>query len=177
MTRVRGGAATPSALDALPWPNVRGKRCLVRAGAGAPDLVGLLADRGAAAVDTDGDGAVYDVVVAWGVLDGADDAAATAGAMREAVRGVAVSCEPIDAWSSVVGRGRPLFTADRGFNGAGHRFLLEQAGFSIERVGRPFAVPDGATRGPVEALVLRALTRGAGGGRLHRAVLARPTLA
>lgn len=165
-------------IDALPWPNVRGKRCAVLRGPSSPDLASAVATRGAASVDEKlEDGVVYDVVVAWGVLDGADDAGGVAAQLRAATRGVAVSCEPIDLWSSLVGRGRPLFTADGGFNGSGHRHLLEAAGFSIERVTRPFAEPDGSRLSPFESLLLRGVTRASDRGRLHRALLARPTRA
>lgn len=174
------GAASEAVVDLLPWPNVRGKRCLALGGPGAPDLATVLEARGAASVDTAADG-VYDVVVAWGVLAGAPDAPAVAATVRRATRGVALSSEPMELWPSLWSRGRPLFVPHGGggfrFNGAGHRYLLEDAGFSIERVGRPFTVPDGSARRAPEALVARALTGGGGDGTLHRALLARPVVA
>jgi len=167
-------------VDAVPWPNVRGKRCLALVGVGAPDLGAEIDARGAASVDSDAaDGILYDVVMAWGVLAPAADPGAVAAQLRSATRGVAVSVEPIDLRTSVLARGRPLFSPTANghlaFNGAGHRHLLEDAGFAIERVGRPFAIPDSGAPAPglVDGLLLRFLT-GTPGGRLHRALLVRP---
>lgn len=164
-------------VDALPWPNVRGKRCLVIAVEGAPDLAGAARDRGAATVDASATGE-YDVVLGWGVLTAAVAPADAAADLQKATRGVAVSCEPMDLWSSLWFRGRPVFVPQGdclGFNGAGHRSLLERAGFAVERVGRPFVVGDGGDVGVLERAVTRVLTGSSEVGRLHRALLVRPT--
>lgn len=165
-------------VDGLPWPNVRGKRCLVLAAEGAPDLARAARDRGAATVDESATGE-YDVVLAWGVLAAAATPADAVADIRKATRGVAVSCEPMDLWSSLWSRGRPLFVPagdTLGFNGAGHRYLLEGAGLDIERVGRPFVVVgDGGDGGMLERAATRLLTGSSAVGRLHRALLVRPT--
>ncbi|MEY2570977.1 MAG: hypothetical protein QOE63_1327, partial [Acidimicrobiaceae bacterium] len=175
-------------LAALPWPNVRGKRCLGLAPRGA-DVAAELERRGArevVAVDTDGhfDLAAldpFDVVVAGDVLAGTTDPLAIARALRQVTRGVLLSWEPIDLSLSLVGRGRALYTIDAtggagrlGFNGSGHRHLLALAGFAIERVSKPFVVPGPIEPSPLRRVALRALTGSSEGGVLHRALLARP---
>jgi hypothetical protein len=181
----RVATETPRELvQALPWPNVRGKRCLVVGSIEPADLVAAAHERGAASVDvTPAPEVRYDVVVAWRHLHGAPDPVAAARSLGAAVRGVVVSCEPLDLWLSVAARGRPLFTLDAGdgvplgFNGAGHRRLLESAGFAIERTARPFVVPEPGAAEPTgpQRVVTRLLTGGsAPPGQLHRAVLARP---
>lgn len=174
------GGDGEGSLAALPWPNLRGKRCLVRSSSPI-DLAGEVRARGAATVDTEASGARYDVVVACAVLDDAPDAGRIAAELREQTRAVLLSIEPIDLRSSLVARGRPLFTPTSpgrfGFNGAGHRYLLESAGFSIERVSKPLSLPfvaDDRGESGLDALVLRALTKTRGPGRLHRALLGRP---
>ena len=175
-------------LAALPWPNVRGKRCL----AIAPDLDQLaseLRSRGAReVVEQRSDAELpsvlaahdpFDVVVAGRVLAARPDPAAVASALRAVTRGVLVSWEPIDLVLSLVGRGRALYTLGHdgvGFNGSGHRHVLELAGFAIERVSKPFVTGPASPASIGHRLAVRALTGTSAGGQLHRALLARPVL-
>jgi hypothetical protein len=180
----RVATETPRELvQALPWPNVRGKRCLVVGAIEPADLMAAALERGAASVDAaPAPGVRYDIVVAWRHLHGAADPVAAARSLGAVVRGVVVSCEPLDLWLSVAARGRALFTLEAGqgvplgFNGAGHRRLLEAAGLAIERTARPFVLPEPGAQEPtgLHRVVLRLLTGGSGAGYLHRAVLARP---
>ncbi len=169
--------------DRLPWPNVRGKRCLdiARDGYGLADE---LRRRGAADVESrradeslDLAARPFDVTVAGDVLAGRRDPLPYARDLHTLTRGVLLSWEPIDLWTSLLGRGRALYGMDDDggleFNGGGHRALLERAGFAIERVSKPFTVPRAAPTGRIEALALR-LVAGSDDGALHRAVLARP---
>jgi|GEM_PF-5147820 len=180
------GGRLADAADLLPWPNVRGKRCLDVAAPGY-SLARVLEDRGAVAVrEVDPDpgalGAMdgpYDVVTAGGVLSGAHDPTALARALHQVTRGVLLSCEPIELWTSVLARGKPLFSLDGAaglhFNGAGHRQLFELAGFATERVSKPFTLAGDATATPGAArFAIRLLTGSREAGVLHRALLVRP---
>jgi hypothetical protein len=198
-------AAAAGILDRLPWPNVRGKRCLAitakTAATGDERVEDALRARGAAEVDVIDDVSAslderlalgraadrppYDVVVCVGVLAAVRDPLAAMTAVRQVTRGVALSLEPLEPILSLLARGIPLYTpAPPGsgdvvrFNGTGHRRLLELAGFAVERVSAPLALGDPAPmtspRARAEHLIVRALTRGQGAGRLHRAMLARP---
>lgn len=175
-------------LAALPWPNVRGKRCLAIApdpeqlatelwSRGAREVVALRPD--GKLVDVLAAHDQFDVVVAGQVLAPRPEPAAVASALRGVTRGVLVSWEPIDLVLSLVGRGRALFTLGPdgvGFNGSGHRHVLELAGFAIERVSKPFVLGPTAAESIGRRLALRALTGSSDGGELHRALLARPIL-
>src|SRR4051794_19220334 len=100
------------ALAALPWPNVRGKRCLGI----APDHAALqreLEARGARTVEASAaadamaalaDAEPYDVIVAGSVLASAPEPLVVAHALHAATRGVLVSWEPIDLDLSLAGR-------------------------------------------------------------------------
>jgi hypothetical protein len=191
----RGAAVGDPAhpMDRLPWPNVRGKRCL---DLGAPDhrVAAELKRRGGAEVisvdgtaELDPELGAFDVVVGVAVLAQVDAPLDVLQVVRRLTRGVFLSAEPIDLWTSVLGRGRPLFTLESGagsqrfrFNGAGHKHLLDAAGFAVERVSRPYTVggpPPGAGsagRDRVDGLATRVLTGSWDRGVLHRALLARP---
>ncbi len=173
-------------IDQLPWPNVRGKRCLALAS--AAEVAEELRRRGAAEVvsveavrELAGTGEPFDVVVSTALLGHVDDPIAALEAVGGVTRGMLLSVEPIDLWRSVLGRGtpwvQPLTDAGaRTFNGSGHKQLLVDAGFAIERVSRPFpagAAPAGA--GPLHAMATRAITGSRVAGQLHRALLARWT--
>jgi hypothetical protein len=182
--------APMDALAALPWPNVRGKRCIGIA-IDAPALAAELEQRGAREVatlpvDDDLAGALaaaeqFDVVVAGAALAHSTEPLGIARLLHPVTRGVLLSWEPIDLALSLVGRGRALFTLDDdgrsgriGFNGAGHRHLLAMADFAIERVSKPFVEPAAIALPPLRRLALRAITGSPEVGALHRALLARP---
>jgi tRNA (mo5U34)-methyltransferase len=186
-------------VDALPWPNVRGKRCL-DLGSVEGQLARALEQRGATEVVALADGSPlddrqldpaklgrFDIVVGDGVLARCRDPLEALICVRRLTTGMLLSAEPIELWSSVLGRGRPQITlvdglADgrrRTFNGAGHKQLLDAAGFSVERVSKPYVVPSPVDhpgprwRGWLDALGQRAITGSSRPGQLHRALLAR----
>lgn len=110
----------------------------------------------------------------------------------EAIRGVCagnfMSSETIDPALSLWGRRRPRAVfrgGDRGqwwlWNPAGHRKLLESAGFQIERTTRPYSIPLGPGHprvdlgwGSVRDRLLNRVVTGASAGVAHVAALARP---
>lgn len=187
-------------VDALPWPNVRGKRCL-DIGAADRCLAEELEQRGAAEVVAVGraridevydldpaDVGTFDIVVSDGVLSQLHEPARALEAIHRVTVGMLLSAEPIELWPSVLGRGKPMITP-RGdgdgrpgitLNGAGHKHLLESAGFTVERVSKPYTTPTDQApelaprwRAWVDALGLRAVTGSWKAGTLHRALLAR----
>jgi hypothetical protein len=189
-------------VEGLPWPNVRGKRCLgigpadweldlelKRRGAAEVVTVDLQDHDEISALDPEMAGS-FDVVVCIDLVRLDRDPLGALEAVRRVTTGVLLSVEPVELWTSVLARGRPLFTlhGDDGerrgfsFNGAGHKHLLTGAGFTVERVSRPFVVPsdvpvalDPTWRDRVTTLGTRVVTRSRERGRLHRALLARPT--
>ncbi|MGI8663291.1 MAG: hypothetical protein ACR2LQ_08805 [Acidimicrobiales bacterium] len=190
--RARPARPERSLLDAGIWPNVRGKRCLHVAAVGDPaarPMLEALQQRGAAeavnvvlrdAEEVEAEG-VFDVVVATRVLHFSCAPTKLVAALRDVTRGVLLSTEPIDLWLSLLARGRPVSRLEGsgaqltlGFNGAGHRHLLEGGGFAIERVSKPFVVPEAADHSWAGALATRLLTGATEEGTVHRALLARP---
>ena len=184
----------------LPWPNVRGKRCL-EVGPEEGGLASELRERGAADVvvvdvaevagaperiSPDALG-VFDLVVARDLVPATRDPIPVLLAIHEVARGMLLSIEPIELWLSVLARGRPLLRPvgegeDVRFrlNGAGHKELLVTTGFTVERTSRPFvtaadAPPTGPAgwRSQVRRAGLRALTGAREDGVLRRALLAR----
>jgi hypothetical protein len=195
----RDGRALPPIAAGLPWPNVRGKRCL-DLWAVAP-LADELERRGAAEVVTlaVGDGTAlleldaarvgrFDVVACPGLLSGAADPLGALKHVHAVADGMLLSAEPIALWRSLVGRGRPWSAPDgaprhgaaSAFNAAGHKQLLEDAGFAVERASRAYAVPGAGGADAADGLVglarravLRAVTGSWADGVVHRALLAR----
>lgn len=215
----------------VPWPNLRGKRCLEVGGPpglaalelarrGAAQVVSLDLDlgprltrrtpgphqRGGVAPTTDVGVMVsdcevrridlgevseatlgsFDVVVADDLLGRVRDPLGAAESLASVTAGMLLSIEPLLLWASLLGRGRALVSIDGmgsnerwfSFNGAAHRRLLEEAGFAIERVSKPYVLPgvaDGHNtwRDKVHELGVRAVTGSSAGGVLHRALLAR----
>jgi tRNA (mo5U34)-methyltransferase len=131
-------------------------------------------------------GGRFDVVVCGALLLHLRDPLRALERIRAVCRGSFLSSEHIDLPLSVLRRGRPTLRLDgvselvQWFvpNAAGHRRLLEAAGFSLERWSRPYSIPFGAGHPPagrgVRTLATRAaqrfLTRG--WGVPHQAVLA-----
>ncbi len=227
------GVATKGWLDLrpvveqLPWPNVRGKRCLDigtsdgflafelerrgaaevvaidvdgqdpdlsgTTGAGfrlAAELLGSTVDRRVLSIyDLDPDEiGTFDVVVCGGLLLKLRNPLRALEAVGRVTQGMFMSAEPIELWLSVFGRGKPLFSLDAGdgdgpwfsVNGAGHRRLLDTAGFAVERVSKPYTVrvdrpPTSAStwRERVTSVGTRALTGSWEPGVRHRALLCR----
>jgi tRNA (mo5U34)-methyltransferase len=216
-------------VDAMPWPNVWGKRCvdvgtmdgflafeLERRGAAevlalaveddlrladtdaaaatgvgfrlAAELIGSAVEwRSNAVTDLDGGGfGTFDIVVCGSLLSHLRDPIGAVWAMRSVTGGLFLSAEPIELGLSILGRGRPLFRlADLEGrlcpNAAGHRRMVQAAGFEIERVSRPYVVRaqerqdlPATLRDRARSLVTRAVTRDAAPGVVHRALLARP---
>ena len=173
-------------LDALPWPNVVGKRCLAIGRCADAVQAALEARRADQVVVDAGDGIdglagdPFDLVVAWGLVT---DAAAPLERLRatwRATRNMCVSIEPIDALLTVATRPLPLLrlaptTAGRSWTmtGRAHHRLLTTAGFVVERPSKIVAVrEDAPPTGRVEQALGRLLTVGAA-GTPHRALIAR----
>jgi tRNA (mo5U34)-methyltransferase len=124
----------------------------------------------------------FDVVVCGSLLLHLKDPVRALEAIRGVCRGVLLSAEQVDPWLSLVSRRRPAGWLRGGEltqwlvpNVAGHRALVESAGFAIERTARPYAVPLGPAHPPLrrglrERVATRALTGGA--GVPHAALLA-----
>jgi hypothetical protein len=77
-------------------------------------------------------------------------------------------------------RRRPAARSRPAFNAAGHKQLLEDAGFAVERASRAYAVPGAGGADAADGLVglarravLRAVTGSWADGVVHRALLAR----
>ena len=189
-----------AAVDRWPWPNVRGKRCLdigsVDAGLaaelrrrGGADVVTITQAQLATVYELEPeDIGMFDIVVCDGALSTLHEPPRALEAIHRVTVGMLLSAEPIELWSSILGRGRPAITPhddDGGgqtftFNGAGHKHLLETGGFTVERVSKPYAIP-GAVHGEpmprfrtwVDTLAMRAVTGSWAPTGLHRALLAR----
>lgn len=190
-------------VDELPWPNLRGKRCL-ELGPSPGSLAAELRRRGAAEVvevdladATDAPSRLgdeghppFDVVVARDLTSTLRDPIPTMVGVRSVAHGLLLSIEPVDLWLSIVARGRPLLRpVGEGTelrllgNGAAHKQLLAAVGFQVERTSRPFvAEPSGARTGPagplaaVDRVVRRRLTGTSEEGVVRRALLARAVL-
>ena len=128
----------------------------------------------------------FDIVVCDGLLRRAHNAVDALEAVHRVTIGMLLSAEPIDLWSSLRSRGKPVvvMSNDAGgplstFNGAAHKEMLCTAGFSVERVGKPYRVPadhaseDTSWRARLDGLVTGVITGSAQPGQLHRALLAR----
>lgn len=126
----------------------------------------------------------FDVVVCGSLLLHLRDPFRALEAMRSVCSGVLLSSEQIDVALTLAHRRRPL-TSLSGLatvqwhvpNLAGHRRMVAAAGFSVERVVRPFAIPFGPAHPPVRASrARRAMCRylTGGWGVPHSALLARP---
>jgi tRNA (mo5U34)-methyltransferase len=192
------------AVDRWPWPNVRGKRCLdigsvdgrVAAelrGRGGAEVVAITQTQLTTVYDLDPkDIGMFDIVVCDGALSQLHEPPRALEAIHRVTVGMLLSAEPIELWSSILGRGRPAVTPhdDDGagptftFNGAGHKQLLEAAGFTVERVSKPYAMPEAVPRPPasrlrtwVDTLGMRAVTGSWAATGLRRALLARRRMA
>lgn len=157
-------AGRDDAVRRLPWPSVRGRRCLSLASSeNALTLELELARRGAAevlAVELGshlqrrsatleqlaaGELGMFDVVVAEDVLGSADDPWHGARTIRSICRSHLLSIERIDLGLSIAARRRPYARRERGerrarwvMNGAAHRKLLDSAGFEVLLASRPW---------------------------------------
>ena len=218
-------------VDLLPWPEVRGKRCL-DIGTFDGYLAFELERRGASevvAVDVEdhldwftaggavkGDGfrlaakllgskvdyrecsiydlnpadlGTFDVVVCGSLLLHLRDPISALRAVRSVTKGLFLSSEQIELLLTIVGRGRPLYRlsgsgADGQWwlaNAAGHKRMVEAAGFEIEQVSKAYTVrfnrhpkPAATVSERIRAAGIRAVTGSSAPGVLHRALLARP---
>lgn len=125
----------------------------------------------------------FDVVVCGSLLLHLRDPFRALEAIRSVCAGRFMSCEQIDVKMTALHRRTPL-TNLSGIgqvqwhvpNLAGHRTLIKAAGFSIERLMRPYSIPFGPAHPEVKASVgRRALSRYVtkGWGVPHSALLAR----
>lgn len=134
---------------------------------------------------------MYDVVVCGSLLLHLRDPIRALEAVRSVTRGVLVSSDQIELWTSVLARGRPLFKLNGSgqfcqwwlANAAGHARMLYAAGFDITERSKPYIVRYNQHPKPrlgARELVRRAATWGLTGDRsagvFHRAVVARPRL-
>lgn len=134
----------------------------------------------------------FDVVVVGSLLVHLQSPVKALEAVRSVCKGELFSCDQVEVWLSIVGKGRPLAKL-RGtgrtcqwwlYNGAGHQQILFSAGFEtidrspyiINRFGSEHPKTAWRPRTAPTLLVKRALTRDSHQGVLHRALLARPRL-
>ena len=129
----------------------------------------------------------FDVVVCGSLLLHLRDPSRALAAIRRVCGGFFLSSEQIDLPLAVLQRRRPAFRFDGVSelfqwtipNPAGHRGMLEAAGFEVERASRPYSIPFGPAHPPrgrkpgrlATSVARRLLTRG--DGVPHHAVLAR----
>jgi tRNA (mo5U34)-methyltransferase len=134
----------------------------------------------------------FDVVVCGTLLLHLRDPVRALESVRSVCQGVLFSSEQIEMWLTVVGRRRPWFALDGSgrfcqwwrANSTGHQRMLYSAGFATEQVSQFYVNrfnhhPKPSLRSPraaLDAMLLRALTKDAHAGVLHRAVVARPRL-
>lgn len=135
----------------------------------------------------------FDVVVCGSLLRHLRDPVQALEAARRVTKpnGALVSSEEIELWTSVLGRGRPLFKLDGSGqycqwwlpNAAGHRRVLYAAGLEVIDASPFYVVRFNEHPRPARTpanLVRRAATRVLTGtwaeGLLHRALVARPRL-
>jgi tRNA (mo5U34)-methyltransferase len=132
----------------------------------------------------------FDVVVCGSLMLHLRDPVRALEAIRSVCNGEFLSSEQISPPLSLLGRRRPLAQLRGGVrcqwwipNQAGHRLMVESAGFEIERTTRPYSIELGEghpERGRIRGSSLRRIatriaTRGQdGSGVLHAALLARP---
>lgn len=139
-------APAPAGLR-LPWPALRGRRCLAIVADGST-VAAQLRDRGAgevvelapAAIGRK-PGGMFDVVVAERIAD-AGDPLATLAAVRRVCGEALLSIERIDPLLTIAGRGRARVRVQRSgrrvLNGTAHRELLAGAGFELQVASRPW---------------------------------------
>ena len=151
-----GSAGGVDPLMYLPWPAVRGRRCLSVASFETA-IAAELRRRGALEVVEIGPGrldrlleaelGVFDIVVADGVLGCTGGSDAAMAALRSVCRPYLLSIERIDVARSVLARRRPYARRKHGgtgtgiswaLNGAAHRQLLESGGFEVQLASRPW---------------------------------------
>ncbi|MHB8329179.1 MAG: class I SAM-dependent methyltransferase [Acidimicrobiales bacterium] len=124
----------------------------------------------------------FDVVVCGALLLHLRDPFRALEAIRRVCRGTFLSIEQIDVVQSVLRPRRPLCSVFGTLgqwmipNAAGHRRMLEVAGFDVLSATRPFAEPFGVSHPPAKRTVRRYFQRlvCGGDGIPVRAVLCRP---
>jgi tRNA (mo5U34)-methyltransferase len=133
----------------------------------------------------------FDVVVCGSLLLHLRDPVRALEAIRSVCRGSFMSAEQVSPGLTLLSR-RRAFAQMRGGdrcqwwipNTAGHRRLVESAGFAVERAIRPYAIPLGPghrgggrrARALVRRSIVRAVTGQDGSGVAHHALLARPVI-
>ncbi len=129
----------------------------------------------------------FDVVVCGTLMLHLRDPVRALEAIRSVCRGQFMSCEQIRLGLSLRQRRRPLAEFEMGVNtqwwvpnAAGHRAMVQAAGFGVERTAPIYAIPLGpahpSSDRPLGSLAQRLLTRAVAGrvGVPHSAVLATP---
>jgi tRNA (mo5U34)-methyltransferase len=97
---------------------------------------------------------LFDFVICGSLLLHLRDPFRALEAIRGVCRGEFLSAEQIDVGSSILQKGKPVFRlqAENGQwfvpNVAGHRRMLEVAGFDLVRKVRPYAIPSGTAHPP-----------------------------
>lgn len=125
----------------------------------------------------------FDVVVCGSLMLHLRDPLRALESIRSVCGGPFMSCEQIDVSLTAVHRRLPLTNLSNISkvqwhvpNLAGHRAMIKAAGFTIEKVVRPYSIPFGASHPPVDASVRRrAMCRlvTGGWGVPHSALVAR----
>jgi tRNA (mo5U34)-methyltransferase len=132
----------------------------------------------------------FDVVVCGSLMLHLRDPVGALEAIRTVCRGCFLSAEQIDLSATLLHPRRPVFRLDGMSerlqwwvpNAAGHRRLVEAAGFDIEQEARTYSAPYGVSHPPRDRSAggrLRSLARRAvtgGDGVPHHAMLARPAI-
>ena len=133
----------------------------------------------------------FDVVICGTLLLHLQDPIRALEAVRSVTDGVFVSSEQLEPWTTLVGRGKPLFKLDGSgqycqwwlANAAGHRRMLFSAGFEVEQASKAFInrfnhhpKPGNEPRAAARHLAQWAMTGDRRKGIFHRALLARPRL-
>jgi tRNA (mo5U34)-methyltransferase len=130
----------------------------------------------------------FDVVVCGSLMLHLKDPVRALEAIRSVCREQFLSAEEINPSLALLSRRRPLAKlrgGDRGQwwipNPAGHRKLLEAAGFEVQRVSKPYAIPLGPAHpqaasgwGRRRDSLMSRLVTGASSGVPHVAALCRP---
>ena len=133
----------------------------------------------------------FDVVVCGTLLLHLRDPIRALEAVRSVTDGVFISSEQLETWTTLVGRGKPLFKLDGSgqfcqwwlANAAGHRRMLFSAGFHVEEASKAFInrfnvhpKPGRDPKAVARHAAEWAMTGDRNRGILHRALLARPRL-
>jgi tRNA (mo5U34)-methyltransferase len=133
----------------------------------------------------------FDVVVCGSLLLHLKDPVRALEAVRAVTRpdGVFVSSEQIEVWTTIFGRGEPLFRLDGNgqycqwwlANAAGHRRLLQATGFEVTATSAFYLArfnehppPARTAKSLIRRTATRLLTGTWAPGVLHRALIARP---